>query len=131
MQRYYKGGSGTCVPDQVNDLRHGVTQGYLQGVGGDQVVKGGVLHRGSVGSSKRARGKRLEGSRNGGRSQAVLLLPQGQGRVERPTHVRIRGGESPARMEKQGRARGSPVRLTKALRPAPGISKKTRPKKQG
>ena len=59
LQMYHKDWRGVCVPYQERDLRCDITSCrgfYLQKEGAGQVMKGGVLHRGPVGASKRGQG---------------------------------------------------------------------------
>ena len=115
------------MPCQEKDLRYDITQGYLQKEGAGQVGKEGVLHRGMVGASKRGRAGVGGGGRKKSRRQAAV--PSGeQGGAVRLTQVQKGSRESPARMEKRARQRERPAAPIQAPRPAPGISKKTRPK---
>ena len=91
------------------------------------MMKEGVLHRGQVGASKRGRAGVGVGGRKKSRRQAAVP-PREQGVAVRPTQAQKRSRESPARMEKRARQRERPVTPTQAPRPAPGISKKIRPK---
>ena len=127
LQMYCRDQRGVCVPYQEKDLRYGITQGYLWKEGAGQVMKGGVLHRGLVGASKRGRGRGGVGGWKKGRRQAVVRSRE-QGEAGRPTQAQKRSRESPARMEKRAQQRERPVTPTQALRPAPDISKKMRPK---
>ena len=127
LQRSYKDRRGVCVPYQERDLRYDVAHGYLRQEGGDQASKGGVLHRGPVGTRKRGRDGAEGEGRKRGRRQAVAL-PRDQGKAGRPTQTRKRSRESPARMTRRTQQREHPVTPTQAPRPAPDISKKMRPK---
>ena len=53
LQVHCRDRRGAYVPYQEKDLRCDITQGYLRKEGASQVMKGGVLHRGLVGASKR------------------------------------------------------------------------------
>ena len=127
LQRSYKDRRGVCVPYQEKDLRYDVTQGYLRKEGAGQVRKEGVLHRGPLGASKRGRAGAGGGGQKKSRRQAAV--PSGeQGEAARPTQAQKRSRESPARMEKRARQRERPAAPIQAPRPAPGTSKKMRPK---
>ena len=127
LQRAYKDRRGVCVPYQERDLRYDAAHGYLRQEGGDQASKGGVLHRGPVGTRKRGRDGAEGEGRKRGRGQAAAL-PRDQGKAGRPTQTRKRSRESPVRMARRTRQREHPVTPTQAPRPAPDISKKMRPK---
>ena len=127
LRMYYKDRRGVCVPYQEKDLRHNITQGYLQKEGAGQVRKEGVLHRGPLGASKRGRAGAGGGGQKKSRRQAAVQSGE-QGEAARPTQAQKRSRESPARMEKRARQRERPVAPIQAPRPAPGISKKMRPK---
>ena len=64
----------------------------------------------------------------GPEERQAAVLPRNQGKARRPTQARKRGREGPVRIEKRARQWKRPVALIQAPRPAPGISKKTRPK---
>ena len=124
---YCKDRRGVLVPDQEEDLRCNITQGYLRKEGAGRVMKGGVLHRGPVGASNRGRAGVGVGGRKKGRRQAAVL-PREQGGAGRPTQAQRGSRESPARTEKRAQQRERPATPTQAPRPAPGISLKIRPK---
>ena len=124
---YCKDRRGVLVPDQEEDLRCNITQGYLRKEGAGRVMKGGVLHRGPVGASNRGRAGVGVGGRKKGRRQAAVL-PRVKGEAGRPTQAQKKSRESPARMEKRARQRERPAAPIQAPRPAPDISKKMRPK---
>ena len=69
---------------------------------------------------------RIGGPKKGRRQAAVLAREKGE--AGQPTQARKRSRESPARMEKRARQRERPAAPIQAPRPAPGISKKVRPK---
>ena len=115
------------MPYQEKDPQYGITQGYLRKQGAGRVIKEGVLHRGTVGASKRGRAGGGGGGQKKSRRQ-VAALSQEQGEAVRPTQAQKRSRESPARMEKRARQRERPAAPIQAPRPAPDISKKMRPK---
>ena len=115
------------MPYQERDMRYDAAHGYLRQEGGDQASKGGVLHRGPVGTRKGGWGGAEVGGPKRGRGQAVAP-PRDQDKAGRPTQTRKRSRESPARMTRRTQQREHPVTPTQAPRPAPDISKKMRPK---
>ena len=91
--------------------------------------KGGVLHRGPVGTRKRGRDWAEVGGRKIRRGQRqAVALPQDQDKAGRPTQTQKRSRESPARMARRTWQREHTVTPTQAPRPAPDISRKMRPK---
>ena len=107
LQRSYKDRRGVCVPYQERDLRYDVAHGYLRQEGGDQASKGGVLHRGPVGTRKRGRDGAEGEGRKRGRRQAVAL-PQDQGKAGRPTQTRKKEQGEPGEDDETNTAAGAP-----------------------
>ena len=107
LQRSYKDRRGVCVPYQERDIRYDVAHGYLRQEGGDQASKGGVLHRGPVGTRKRGRDGAEGEGRKRGRGQAAAL-PRDQGKAGRPTQTREKEQGEPGEDGETNTAAGAP-----------------------